>query len=66
MAKLAVNKIQDAQGFSASMESAFADFLVMSRLDGHPPKPPKDRRLQASPSRSVARWARGHADQWRT
>ena len=29
LTKLAVNKAQDAQGFSANMESAFADFLVM-------------------------------------
>ncbi|MEX2209081.1 MAG: enoyl-CoA hydratase-related protein [Myxococcota bacterium] len=45
MAKLAINKIQDVQGFSASMESAFADFLVMAQLGGHPRKPAKDRRL---------------------
>jgi enoyl-CoA hydratase len=45
MAKLAVNKMQDLLGFSAAMEAAFADFLVTSRLGGHPPEPPKDRRL---------------------
>src|SRR5262249_5733731 len=39
MAKLAVNKIQDVQGFSASMEGAFADFLVMAQMGGHPRKP---------------------------
>ncbi len=45
MAKLAVNKIQDLQGFSASMEAAFADFLVLAQMGGHPRKPAKDRRL---------------------
>jgi len=34
MSKLAVNKAQDAQGFSASMEAAFADFLVMASHGG--------------------------------
>lgn len=29
LSKLAVNKAQDAQGFSANMEAAFADYLVM-------------------------------------
>jgi enoyl-CoA hydratase len=47
MAKLAVNKIQDVQGFSASIEGAFADFLVMAQMAGHPRKPAKDRRLGA-------------------
>ncbi len=45
MAKLAINKIQDVQGFSASMESAFADFLVLAQMGGHPRKPAKGRRL---------------------
>ena len=45
MAKLAINKIQDVQGFSASMEGAFADFLVLAQMGGHPRKPAKDRRL---------------------
>jgi len=45
MAKLAVNKIQDLQGFSASMEAAFADFLVMAQMGGHPRKLAKGRRL---------------------
>jgi enoyl-CoA hydratase len=45
MAKLAVNKMQDVLGFSAAMEAAFADFLVTSRLGGHPRELPKDRRL---------------------
>ena len=34
MAKLAINKAQDAQGFSATMETAFADFLVLTQTGG--------------------------------
>ncbi len=34
MAKLAINKAQDVQGFSAAMESAFADFLVLFHTGG--------------------------------
>jgi len=45
MAKLAVNKIQDLQGFSVSMEAAFADFLVLAQMGGHPRKPAANRRL---------------------
>ncbi|MBW2280407.1 MAG: enoyl-CoA hydratase/isomerase family protein [Deltaproteobacteria bacterium] len=45
MAKLAVNKMQDQVGFSSAMEAAFADFLVLARMGGHPPKPRKQRRL---------------------
>jgi len=45
MAKLAVNKMQDLLGFSTAMEAAFADFLVTSRLGGHPVDLPKERRL---------------------
>jgi enoyl-CoA hydratase len=45
MAKLAVNKMQDALGFSAAMEAAFADFLVMAHMGGHPRKPAEKRRL---------------------
>ncbi len=45
MAKLAVNKMHDLMGFSAAMEAAFADYLVVSRLGGHPVERPKDRRL---------------------
>jgi enoyl-CoA hydratase len=45
MAKLAVNKMQDQLGFAAAMESAFADFLVTSRLRGHPVPRPEKRRL---------------------
>lgn len=45
MAKLAVNKMQDLLGFTAAMEAAFADFLVTSRLAGHPVELPKERRL---------------------
>lgn len=32
-AKLAVNKQQDIQGYTASMEAGFADYLVRTRLD---------------------------------
>lgn len=45
MAKLAVNKMQDLVGFSAAMEAAFADFLVTSRMGGHPRPAPRNRRL---------------------
>ncbi len=34
LSKLAVNKAQDAQGFSANMETAFADFLVLTQTGG--------------------------------
>lgn len=34
MGKLAVNKAQDAQGFSANMEAAFADFMVSTYTGG--------------------------------
>ena len=45
MAKLAVNKMQDLVGFSAAMEAAFADYLVVARMGGHPAKPPAKKRL---------------------
>jgi enoyl-CoA hydratase len=45
MAKLAVNKMQDQVGFSAAMEAAFADFLVTTRMGGHPRALPEKRRL---------------------
>jgi enoyl-CoA hydratase len=45
MAKLAVNKMQDVLGFSAAMEAAFADFLVMAHMGGHPRKAAERRRL---------------------
>ncbi len=45
VAKLAVNKMHDLVGFSAAMEAAFADYMVVSRMGGHPRKPPKERRL---------------------
>ncbi len=45
MAKLATNKMHDLVGFSAAMEAAFADFLVTSRMGGHPVARPKERRL---------------------
>ncbi|HIF99290.1 MAG TPA: enoyl-CoA hydratase [Myxococcales bacterium] len=34
MAKLAINKVQDEQGFSSAMEGAFADFLVLTSTGG--------------------------------
>ena len=45
MAKLAVNKMQDVVGFSSAMEAAFADYLVMAHMGGHPRKRPRERRL---------------------
>ena len=45
MAKLAVNKMQDLLGFSAAMEAAFADFLVLARMAGHPPAARPERKL---------------------
>jgi enoyl-CoA hydratase len=45
MAKLAVNKMQDLVGFTAAMEAAFADFLVLARMGGHPAPPRAERRL---------------------
>jgi enoyl-CoA hydratase len=45
MAKLAVNKMQDLMGFSAAMEAAFADYLVLARMAGHPSEPRRERRL---------------------
>jgi enoyl-CoA hydratase len=45
MAKLAVNKMQDLVGFTAAMEAAFADFLVVARMGGHPAPPRTERRL---------------------
>jgi enoyl-CoA hydratase len=34
MAKVAVNRVQDLQGYTNSVDAAFADYLVMSRLRG--------------------------------
>lgn len=45
MAKLTVNKMQDLLGFSAAMEAAFADYLVMARMAGHPPARLAERKL---------------------
>jgi len=45
MAKLAVNKMQDSLGFSAAMEAAFSDYLVMARMAGHPPARLTERKL---------------------
>jgi enoyl-CoA hydratase len=47
MAKLAVNKAQDVAGFSTAMEAAFADFLVLARIGGHPRKLPDKPQLPA-------------------
>jgi enoyl-CoA hydratase len=45
MAKLSVNKMQDVLGFSTAMEAAFADFLVLARMAGHPPAARAERKL---------------------
>jgi enoyl-CoA hydratase len=45
MSKLAINKMQDLLGFSAAMEAAFSDFLVLARMGGHPPAPRPERKL---------------------
>ena len=60
MAKLAVNKMQDLVGFSAAMEAAFADFLVVSRMGGHPRDLPEERRLRGVDL--ALRGARGERD----
>jgi enoyl-CoA hydratase len=44
MAKLATNKAQDIQGYSAAMEAAFADFLVLTQTGG-PGRQEGERRL---------------------
>jgi enoyl-CoA hydratase len=44
--KLAINKAQDIQGFSAAMESAFADYLVMAQAGRIAPRE-GERRLGA-------------------
>lgn len=44
MSKLAINKAQDMQGYSAAMEAAFADFLVLTSTGG-PGRQPGERRL---------------------
>ncbi len=44
MGKLAINKAQDAQGFSANMEAAFADFMVTTFTAGGWTRP-EERRL---------------------
>ncbi len=45
MSKLAVNKAQDMQGYSAAMEAAFADFLVMAQTGSARPRKDGPRRL---------------------
>lgn len=44
-AKLAINKVQDAQGFTSSMESAFSDFLVWYAHSGEDPRKEGSRRM---------------------
>jgi enoyl-CoA hydratase len=46
MAKLAINKTQDIQGYSAAIEAAFADFLVLAQTGG-PGRGEGERRLGA-------------------
>ena len=45
--KLAINKTQDIQGYSAAMEAAFADYLVMSQRGGGAFPKEGERRLGA-------------------
>lgn len=45
LAKLATNKAQDAQGFAANMEAAFADFLVLTQTGGDGRSEGGERRL---------------------
>jgi enoyl-CoA hydratase len=45
MSKLAINKAQDIQGYSAAVEAAFADYLVMAQSGAAPRK--GERRLGA-------------------
>ena len=47
MSKLAINKTQDIQGYSAAMEAAFADYLVMSQRGGGAFPKEGERRLGA-------------------
>ncbi len=46
ISKLAINKAQDIQGYSAAMEAAFADYLVMAQAGGAAPRE-GERRLVA-------------------
>lgn len=46
MAKLATNKIQDVQGYTASVEGAFADYLVMMNSRGTGRAAGNERRLE--------------------
>ncbi|MEX2238615.1 MAG: enoyl-CoA hydratase-related protein [Dehalococcoidia bacterium] len=45
MAKVAVNRAQDIQGFSAAVEAGFADYLVVSRLSKSDGRREGERRL---------------------
>ncbi len=56
MSKLAINKVQDEQGFSSAMEAAFADFLVLTSTGGDGRKE-GERRL--GPVDLALRFARG-------
>lgn len=47
MSKLAINKTQDIQGYSAAMEAAFADYLIMSQRGGGAFPAEGERRLGA-------------------
>ena len=47
MSKLAINKVQDIQGYSAALEAAFADYLVMSQRGGGAFPKEGERRLGA-------------------
>ena len=56
MSKLAINKVQDEQGFSSAMEAGFADFLVLTSTGGDGRKE-GERRL--GPVDLALRFARG-------
>jgi hypothetical protein len=47
VSKLAINKAQDIQGYSAAMEAAFADYLVMAQRGGGAFPAEGERRLGA-------------------
>jgi hypothetical protein len=47
MSKLAINKTRDIQGYSAAMEPAFADYLIMSQRGGGAFPAEGERRLGA-------------------
>ena len=45
LGKLAVNKAQDAMGYSANVEASFADYLVVREIRGSSSRVDGDRRL---------------------